>query len=257
MTRDAGRRGAPGRSPTPSSWRRCSPATRSAEQAQHQGDRHRRQPARLRPRRPATRRRSSGRWRRSRTRSASSSAPARRRRWRRSSAPSGWRPRGRRRRPRCPRTTLIVSRAQARDLPQPVLDAVLKAPVGDAAGASSASTSATRATRSRASPRSGGRDPAAADPTKAQAQYAHVWADAEAQAYYAALKSRFKVTINESALAARRRGERAVAEAGRSERGLEGVACYNRPLGGGCSSVGRVQDCDSCCRGFEPHQPPH
>ena len=26
---------------------------------------------------------------------------------------------------------------------------------------------------------------------------------------------------------------------------------------GGCSSVGRVQDCDSCCRGFEPHQPPH
>src|SRR3954469_20944332 len=25
---------------------------------------------------------------------------------------------------------------------------------------------------------------------------------------------------------------------------------------GGCSSVGRVQDCDSCCRGFEPHQPP-
>ena len=26
---------------------------------------------------------------------------------------------------------------------------------------------------------------------------------------------------------------------------------------GGCSSVGRVQDCDSCCRGFEPHQSPH
>ena len=26
---------------------------------------------------------------------------------------------------------------------------------------------------------------------------------------------------------------------------------------GGCSSVGRVQDCDSCCRGFESHQPPH
>ena len=34
------------------------------------------------------------------------------------------------------------------------------------------------------------------------------------------------------------------------------VARYNLPLGGGCSSVGRVQDCDSCCRGFEPHQPP-
>jgi hypothetical protein len=26
---------------------------------------------------------------------------------------------------------------------------------------------------------------------------------------------------------------------------------------GGCSSVGRVLDCDSSCRGFEPHQPPH
>ena len=30
------------------------------------------------------------------------------------------------------------------------------------------------------------------------------------------------------------------------------IECFN----GGCSSVGRVQDCDSCCRGFEPHQPP-
>jgi hypothetical protein len=26
---------------------------------------------------------------------------------------------------------------------------------------------------------------------------------------------------------------------------------------GGRSSVGRVQDCDSCCRGFEPHRSPH
>ena len=34
-----------------------------------------------------------------------------------------------------------------------------------------------------------------------------------------------------------------------------GVSVYSR-LCGGCSSVGRVQDCDSCCRGFEPHQPP-
>jgi hypothetical protein len=31
---------------------------------------------------------------------------------------------------------------------------------------------------------------------------------------------------------------------------------YNIDLCGGCSSAGRVQDCDSCCRGFEPHQPP-
>ena len=26
---------------------------------------------------------------------------------------------------------------------------------------------------------------------------------------------------------------------------------------GGCSSVGRALDCDSRCRGFEPHHPPH
>jgi hypothetical protein len=31
---------------------------------------------------------------------------------------------------------------------------------------------------------------------------------------------------------------------------------YNIDFYGGCSSAGRVQDCDSCCRGFEPHQPP-
>src|SRR5436309_2385089 len=26
---------------------------------------------------------------------------------------------------------------------------------------------------------------------------------------------------------------------------------------GGCSAAGRVPDCDSGCRGFESHQPPH
>ena len=29
------------------------------------------------------------------------------------------------------------------------------------------------------------------------------------------------------------------------------------PRSGGCSSAGRVPDCDSGCRGFESHQPPH
>ena len=41
------------------------------------------------------------------------------------------------------------------------------------------------------------------DATQAMAQYAQVWADAEAQAYYAALKSRFKVSVSESATAPR------------------------------------------------------
>jgi len=35
------------------------------------------------------------------------------------------------------------------------------------------------------------------------------------------------------------------------------MARQKEVFSGGCSSVGRVQDCDSCCRGFEPHQPPH
>jgi peptidyl-prolyl cis-trans isomerase D len=40
-----------------------------------------------------------------------------------------------------------------------------------------------------------GRDPIAADAKQASAQYAQSWAAAEAQAYYAALKSRFKVEV--------------------------------------------------------------
>ena len=56
-----------------------------------------------------------------------------------------------------------------------------------------------------------GRDPVVADPAKAMAQYAQVWADAEAQAYYAALKTRFKVSISDAAADARPR-ERAASE---------------------------------------------
>jgi len=96
--------------------------------------------------------------------------------------------------------TLIVSRAQPRDLPRPVIDAVLRAPsatlpahlgvdLGDQGYV------VVRITKLW------GRDPTAADPVKAKDQYAQIWADAEAQAYYAALKSRFKATVNESALA--------------------------------------------------------
>ena len=36
---------------------------------------------------------------------------------------------------------------------------------------------------------------------------------------------------------------------------IENAANYHGVIGG-CSSVGRVQNCDSCCRGCEPHQPP-
>ena len=96
---------------------------------------------------------------------------------------------------------VTVSRAQPRELTGPLLDAVLKAPaaklpafvgvdLGDQGYAVAKITKVL------------GRDPAAADATRAQSQYAQAWGDAESQAYYAALKSRFKVEIKPGVLAA-------------------------------------------------------
>jgi len=101
-----------------------------------------------------------------------------------------------------PGATLVVSRAQPRDLPPALLDVVLKAattvlpavvgvPLGNEGYAVAKITKVA------------GRDPVAADPVKAQTQYAQVWADAEAAAYYTALKSRYKVSVNESGMASR------------------------------------------------------
>ena len=104
-----------------------------------------------------------------------------------------------------PEAAQIVSRAQPRDLPPPLLDAVLKAPavqlpavlgvdLGDQGYAVAKVTKIW------------GRDPSVADPAKAKGQYAQIWADAEAQAYYAALKTRYKVSVTEGAAAAPRDG---------------------------------------------------
>jgi peptidyl-prolyl cis-trans isomerase D len=87
---------------------------------------------------------------------------------------------------------LVVSRAQARELPQPLVDAILKAPTStlpafvgvDLGEPGYAVAKLTKVL---------GRDPIAADASRAQAQYAQTWADAESQAYFQALKSRFKV----------------------------------------------------------------
>ena len=76
------------------------------------------------------------------------------------------------------------------------------------------------------------------------------WAAAEAQAYYDALKRRYKVEVTR-----RTRRRRSVASP-RADGPLMAGRRYNPPLSGGCSSVGRVPDCDSGCRGFESHQPP-
>jgi peptidyl-prolyl cis-trans isomerase D len=100
-----------------------------------------------------------------------------------------------------PGNPVMVSRAQLRDVPRPLVDAALKAPaaklpafVGVPLGYLGYASFKILMTA--------GRDPVVADASKAMSQYAQVWAEAEAQAYYAALKSRLKVSVNDAALAA-------------------------------------------------------
>ena len=100
-------------------------------------------------------------------------------------------------------TAQVVSRAQARDLPQALLDAILRAPTATLPALVGADLGDQGYAVARIT-KVAGRDPVAADPVKANSQYAQVWGDAEAQAYYAALKARYKVTIDGAALAASR-----------------------------------------------------
>jgi peptidyl-prolyl cis-trans isomerase D len=98
--------------------------------------------------------------------------------------------------------TLIVSRAQPRDLPRPLLDAIIKAPVATLPAFVGVSLGDQGYAVAKII-KTAGRDPVVGDAAQAMAQYAQVWADAEAQAYYAGLKSRFKVSVSESATAPR------------------------------------------------------
>lgn len=87
-----------------------------------------------------------------------------------------------------------VSRAQARSVARPVLEAVLKAPVATLPAVLGVDLGAegyavVRLTKVL------GRDPAAGAPAQAQQQYSQAWADAESQAYYAALKQRFNAEL--------------------------------------------------------------
>jgi peptidyl-prolyl cis-trans isomerase D len=91
-----------------------------------------------------------------------------------------------------------ISRAQAQDLPRPVVDAVLKAPSVPAVEGVSLDDEGyvvARVTKVL------GRDPSTADAARASSSYAQAWASAEAMAYYAALKSRFKVEVHTPAAA--------------------------------------------------------
>ena len=92
----------------------------------------------------------------------------------------------------------VVSRAQARDLPRPVVEAVLKAPAATLpafVGVDLGSQGYAVAKLTKVL----GRDPVAADATRAQSQYAQTFGDAESQAYYQALKTRFKVDTKDAA----------------------------------------------------------
>jgi len=94
-----------------------------------------------------------------------------------------------------------VSRAQAKDLPRPVVDAVLRADASKLPAVVGVDLGEQGYTVVRIN-KVLGRDPVAADAARAQAQYAQTWGDAETQAYYAALKSRFKVEVKVGGVAA-------------------------------------------------------
>lgn len=100
----------------------------------------------------------------------------------------------------------LVSRMQTLDLGQPTIEAVmganpdaLPAVVGIDLGARGYVVAKIQKVV--------GRDPVAADPARARSQYVGAWSDAETQAYYAALKNRLKVSVNDKLLGRAERPE--------------------------------------------------
>lgn len=93
-----------------------------------------------------------------------------------------------------------VSRVN-QDVPPPLLDAVLGADTGTLPAVvgvdlGQGGYAVARITKVL------GRDPIAANAAQGQARYGQAWGDAETQAYYAALKTRLKVKLDDKALAA-------------------------------------------------------
>lgn len=88
----------------------------------------------------------------------------------------------------------LVSRVQRRDLPTPLIDAVLRADAGKLpsfVGVDLGAQGYAIAKVDKVAPR----DPALGDPRQLAGQYAQAWGDAETLAYFNALKTRFKVDI--------------------------------------------------------------
>lgn len=93
-----------------------------------------------------------------------------------------------------------VSRAQqSQDLPRGVIDAALKAPTVPAVEGVPLDDDGYIVVKVA---KVLGRDPSVADPARASGSYSQAWANAEANAYYAALKSRFKVEVSTPAASA-------------------------------------------------------
>jgi peptidyl-prolyl cis-trans isomerase D len=99
-----------------------------------------------------------------------------------------------------PGNPVVVSRAQPKDLPRPVVDALLRADAGTLPAVvgvelGDSGYAVARVTKVL------GRDPVGADTARAQNQYAQTWGEAEAHAYYASLKRRLKVNVHDKAIA--------------------------------------------------------
>lgn len=97
--------------------------------------------------------------------------------------------------------TLTISRAQTRELPREVVDGALRA-VADKLPALEGVDLGAQGYAVIKLLKVLPRDPGTADPARLQQQYAQAWADAESQAYYAALKVRLGAKTTEAASAA-------------------------------------------------------
>jgi peptidyl-prolyl cis-trans isomerase D len=94
----------------------------------------------------------------------------------------------------------MVSRLQTGQLGEPLITAILSADMKSAPGFVGVDLAAQGYVVARID-KVIGRDPAAADTSRAISQYAEAWGAAESQAYFASLRNRYKVQINEKEVA--------------------------------------------------------
>ena len=93
----------------------------------------------------------------------------------------------------------LVSRVQGQELGQPLIDAILGADMTKTPAMVGIDLGPQGFVVAQVD-KIVGRDPVAADSVRATGQYAQAWGEAEAQAYYASLRNRYKVQVNDKAL---------------------------------------------------------